>query len=120
MPPPKSQKKRQRRNLTRRGHRTQQRIGTTTSGQTKWCKEGAWARSRMAECTRYQTLRAPNLPDPNPGGLSKLDWKRLSGSAPGAAFDEVRFSPWRFFWDFGGGIFTDLMTHWTSTWCSGT
>ena len=27
-------------------------------------------------------------------------------------FDEYRFRNWRWFWDFGGGIFTDLMVHW--------
>lgn len=40
-----------------------------------------------------------------------LDWKAFCGSAPAQPFDEYRFRQWRWFWDFGGGILTDLMTH---------
>jgi predicted dehydrogenase len=43
---------------------------------------------------------------------SQLDWKQWLGSAPPQAFDPVKYHYWRFFSDFGGGIFTDLMTHW--------
>jgi predicted dehydrogenase len=41
-----------------------------------------------------------------------LDWKRFLGSAREQPFDAYRFRQWRWFWDFGGGIFTDLMVHW--------
>jgi predicted dehydrogenase len=41
-----------------------------------------------------------------------LDWKAFLGNAPDQPFDEYRFRNWRWFWDFGGGIFTDLMVHW--------
>jgi predicted dehydrogenase len=40
-----------------------------------------------------------------------VDWKRFLGPAPEQPFDEYRFRNWRWFWDFGGGIFTDLMVH---------
>lgn len=40
-----------------------------------------------------------------------VDWKRFLGNAPDQPFDEYRFRHWRWFWDFGGGIFTDLMVH---------
>ncbi len=40
-----------------------------------------------------------------------VDWKRFLGNAPEQPFDEYRFRQWRWFWDFGGGIFTDLMVH---------
>jgi predicted dehydrogenase len=49
---------------------------------------------------------------PNPEVLKKLDWKAFLGSAPEQPFDEYRFRNWRWFWDFGGGLFTDLMVHW--------
>ncbi len=39
-------------------------------------------------------------------------WKDFLGNAPEQSFDEYRFRNWRWFWDFGGGIFTDLMVHW--------
>ncbi|MGL6076308.1 MAG: Gfo/Idh/MocA family protein [Fimbriiglobus sp.] len=41
-----------------------------------------------------------------------VDWKAFLGSAKDQPFDEYRFRNWRWFWDFGGGIFTDLMVHW--------
>ena len=41
-----------------------------------------------------------------------VDWKAFVGNAPEQEFNEYRFRNWRWFWDFGGGIFTDLMVHW--------
>ena len=41
-----------------------------------------------------------------------MDWKRFLGTAKPQEFDAYRFRQWRWFWDFGGGIFTDLMVHW--------
>jgi len=44
-----------------------------------------------------------------------VKWDRFLGNAPDQPFDEYRFRNWRWFWDFGGGIFTDLMVHWIDT-----
>ncbi len=41
-----------------------------------------------------------------------LDWKAFLGNAPEQPFDEYVFRNWRWFWDFGGGLLTDLMVHW--------
>lgn len=41
----------------------------------------------------------------------QVDWKNFLGNAPDQPFDEYRFRNWRWFWDFGGGILTDLMVH---------
>jgi predicted dehydrogenase len=41
-----------------------------------------------------------------------LDWKTFLGNAKDQPLDPYRFRQWRWFWDFGGGIFTDLMVHW--------
>lgn len=43
---------------------------------------------------------------------AKLDWKKFLGGAPDQSFALEKFRWWRFFWDFGGGILTDLLTHW--------
>lgn len=40
-----------------------------------------------------------------------VDWKAFLGSTRSQPFDEYRFRNWRWFWDFGGGILTDLMVH---------
>lgn len=42
----------------------------------------------------------------------QVDWKRFLGNAKDQPFDGYRMRQWRWFWDFGGGIFTDLMVHW--------
>lgn len=43
----------------------------------------------------------------------EVDWNRFLGNAPKQPFDPYRFHrSWRWFWDFGGGILTDLMVHW--------
>jgi predicted dehydrogenase len=42
----------------------------------------------------------------------RLDWKRFLGNAPAQDFDDYKFRNWRWFWDFGNGILTDLMVHW--------
>ncbi len=50
--------------------------------------------------------RGPHNVDPK-----KLDWKGFLGNAPQQDFDPYRFRNWRWFWDFGNGILTDLMVH---------
>jgi predicted dehydrogenase len=42
----------------------------------------------------------------------QLSWKDFLGNAPDQPFDPFRFANWRWFWDFGGGLLTDLMVHW--------
>lgn len=40
-----------------------------------------------------------------------VDWQAWLGSARPQPFDPYRFREWRWFWDFGGGVFADLMVH---------
>lgn len=40
-----------------------------------------------------------------------VDWKMFLGPARKQPFDAYRMRRWRWFWDFGGGILTDLMVH---------
>jgi predicted dehydrogenase len=44
--------------------------------------------------------------------VARLDWKSWLGPAPDQPFDAERFLRWRHFKDFGGGVLTDLLTHW--------
>ncbi len=60
-----------------------------------------WNRNRISAPPRSYDI------DP-----SSVDWKEFLGNAPDQPFDPYRFRNWRWFWDFGGGILTDLMVHW--------
>jgi predicted dehydrogenase len=70
-------------------------IGTVHKVHCTWNRNAARAQ-------RYKDAMDPKT----------VDWKRFLGTAKEQAFDAYRFRQWRWFWDFGGGIFTDLMVHW--------
>jgi len=57
----------------------------------------------------YQLRSTQPLPEVD---RAKLDWKRWLGPARDQPFEAERFLRWRHFKDFGGGVLTDLMTHW--------
>jgi predicted dehydrogenase len=41
------------------------------------------------------------------------DWNRFLGTAPKKAWDPHRYFQWRLYWDYSGGISTDLLVHQT-------
>ncbi len=45
------------------------------------------------------------------GSAENIDWKRFVGSAPKRAFSQDRYFRWRKYWDYSGGIATDLLYH---------
>jgi predicted dehydrogenase len=58
-----------------------------------------------------QTLFAPEL----------IDWKRFLGRAPQRPYDAKRASGWRWYWDYAGGLMTDIGPHWldVAMWITG-
>lgn len=48
-------------------------------------------------------------PRPKPAGL---DWQRFLGHAPAHTYDWIRYDSWRYFPDYGNGLFADILTHW--------
>ena len=52
---------------------------------------------------------------PIPAGLSKetADWDKFLGPAKKVPFDARRYRQWRLYWDYSGGISTDLLVHQT-------
>jgi len=50
-----------------------------------------------------------------------IDWPRFLGSAPKRAFDAKRASAWRWYFDYAGGLMTDIAPHWldVAMWITG-
>lgn len=42
---------------------------------------------------------------------AKIDWKRFLGKAPYRPYSPERCSAWRWFWDYAGGLLTDIGAH---------
>jgi predicted dehydrogenase len=41
----------------------------------------------------------------------EIDWAAFLGKAPRRAFDPVRYWSWRWYWDYAGGLMTDIGAH---------
>lgn len=50
---------------------------------------------------------------PKDANEKNTDWQRFLGSAPKRGFDKQRYYQWRLYWDYSGGISTDLLVHQT-------
>lgn len=81
------------------------RIGKVLQGQTHYYRNsniGMWRNYRLTE-------------DMNP---TNINWDMFLGTefglAPKVPFDRARFRQWRCYWDYGGGMYTDLFVHRTT------
>ncbi len=61
--------------------------------------------------SKDQKLFAPEL----------IDWSRFLGKAPKRPYDPKRASGWRWYWDYAGGLMTDIGPHWldVAMWITG-
>lgn len=58
---------------------------------------------------RTWVLRDPYAPPAEMKG--EVDWNRFLGRAPKVPFDPHRYFAWRWFWDYAGGLITDIGAH---------
>ena len=78
------------------------KIGHVMQGQTSYYRNsdvGQW---------RYYPLTKDMTP-------KTVDWKMFLGTefglAPDQPFNRAKYAQWRCYWDFGGGMYTDLFVH---------
>ena len=94
-------------------------VGAQSASQDQWwqanklIKDGAigklvWTSSSLS---RNSTKGEWNYNIDEDASEANIDWKSFIGSAPMRPFDKERFFRWRKYWDYSGGIATDLFYH---------
>lgn len=74
---------------------------------------GALGKLLWSQTSRSRNSLAPAWEYPIDADASpeNIDWDRWLGSRPKVPFSKERYFRWRRFWDYGGGIATDLYYH---------
>ncbi|MCC6164137.1 MAG: Gfo/Idh/MocA family oxidoreductase [Acidobacteria bacterium] len=85
-------------------HKAKQAIEDGLIGDVVWAS-GGFGRNSTKRGNEWNYRIDP---DANP---SNLDWKAFLGSAPKRDWDPARYFRWRKYWDYSGGIATDLFYH---------
>jgi predicted dehydrogenase len=73
-------------------------------GQVVWTS-GGFGRNSSARGGEWNYAIDPDATE------KSLDWKAFLGSAPKRSFEPARYFRWRKYWDYSGGIATDLFYH---------
>jgi len=66
-----------------------------------------WYRNSLEDNPAWRYAIPPDATEKN------TDWKKFLGSAKNRPFDKQRYYQWRLYWDYSGGISTDLLVHQT-------
>ena len=80
----------------------------------RYIKEGALGKVVLAQIDysrNYLDDFWVNKPDPDVRPGENLDWNAFLGPARKRPFDPDRFFSWRRYWDYSGGIASDLFVH---------
>ena len=75
-------------------------------GQVRYVR-AFWYRNSLEDNPAWRYAIPPNADAKN------TDWDRFLGSAKKRPFNKERFYQWRLYWDYSGGISTDLLVHQT-------
>ncbi len=86
-------------------HDAYQLIKEGVIGDVKWVR--TYDCRHWADGDPYQARgHDKNLYNPD-----KLDWERFQGNAPKHPYHSDRASAWRWYWDYAGGLLTDIGAH---------
>ena len=66
-----------------------------------------WYRNALPDHPSWRYVIPPDATPQN------TDWNRFLGTAPKRPWDAQRYFQWRLYWDYSGGISTDLLVHQT-------
>ncbi len=81
---------------------TSGKIGHVMQGQTSYYRNSSMGQWRYYDLTEDMTPKT-------------VDWKMFLGTefglAPDQPFNRAKYAQWRCYWDFGGGMYTDLFVH---------
>ncbi len=83
----------------------------------KWIDDGRCGEITLVKAWENRNTPAgawfyPIAPD---ASERTIDWKEWLGPAPQVAFDPKRYFRWRGYWDYSGGLQTDLVVHHLTT-----
>ena len=92
---------------------SQAKTSTLTAKAREVVKSGALGKVNMIRLATYRNSPEGAWVYPIPADASPktIDWTRWLGPAPKHDFDPVRFFRWRCFWEYSGGVATDLWVH---------
>jgi predicted dehydrogenase len=105
-------------------------VGTQNRSSSLYKKAKEWVQQGMiGDCHYVRAFWYRNGTEPNPApGTTAVpwryvvpsdatpqntDWDKFLGPAPKRAWDPHRYFQWRLYWDYSGGISTDLLVHQT-------
>lgn len=85
-------------------HKARKAIEDGLIGQVVWATAG-YGRNANKEGGEWNYAIDPDASEKN------IDWKAFLGPAPKRSFSAERYFRWRKYWDYSGGIATDLFYH---------
>jgi predicted dehydrogenase len=92
---------------------SQNKTSALTAKAREVVKSGALGKVNMVRLATYRNSPegAWVYPVPEDASPQTIDWSRWLGPAPKHPFDAKRFFRWRSWWEYSGGVATDLWVH---------
>jgi predicted dehydrogenase len=86
--------------------RAKEMVAAGMAGEVHYTR-AFWYRNSLDDAPAWR------YPIPADASEQNTDWRGFLGEAPQRPFSKPRFFQWRLYWDYSGGISTDLLVHQT-------